>query len=346
MIKNDLYDLSAYQFELPKDRIAQKPCSPRDSSRLMIVDRATGNISEMVFRELVDFLQPGDSIVLNNTKVIPARLIGRRTSGFATELFLISSNNDGTWNVMAKPGKKLKNGDYVEFGDGFHAQILNSDNGIKKVRFHCDIDLEEALEIYGQVPLPPYIVRDQVDLEDKITYQTVFASKSGAVAAPTAGLHFTKQMFIRLDLKGIEQIYVTLHVGLGTFLPVKVQDIRNHFMHEEKYMIDAKTAQSLNAKDKSKRQVCVGTTCCRVLESAISAKSYFTESKSRTDIFIYPGYNFKYVDCLLTNFHLPGSTLLMLVSSFAGYELIMEAYAKAIKDGFRFFSYGDAMLII
>lgn len=343
----DFYRLEAYDYYLPPDKIAQYPCEPRDSSRLLVVDRATGNLSEIVFRDIVDLLHQDDGIVFNDTKVIPARLLGRKSSGAAVELFLTEPTADGSWKALAKPGKKLKPSSVVIFGDDFQAEIQETyPDGTKRVSFSGSISFEEGIQKYGEVPLPPYIKRDVDNEYDKQRYQTVVAKQPGAVAAPTAGLHFTKELLASLGDKNVDITTVTLHVGLGTFLGVKVDDIRSHDMHEERYHISDSAAKKLSSKKEGSRQICVGTTCCRVLESAVLPDKHFKPGCGSTDIFIYPGYEFKYVDCLLTNFHLPKSTLLMLVSAFAGYELIREAYAKAIKDGFRFYSYGDAMLIL
>lgn len=349
-MSKDLHLLSSYQFNLPENLIAEYPCNPRDHSRLMVIDRASQNFTEMKFCELKNFLEKGDSLVFNDTKVIPARLMGLRQTGGVAEIFLTNRlpGPENIWEVLAKPGKKLKKTDKVYFGDGFFAEILDSlQDGRKLVQFHCQTqDFETLLEKYGQIPLPSYIKRS-VEMEvDKERYQTVYANKSGAVAAPTAGLHFTNELIHDLEAKGVSKSFVTLHVGVGTFRPVQVDDIRQHRMHHEKVEISDATATILNNKIKDKKQICVGTTCCRSLESSVNDQGIICPGSHETDIFIYPGYKFKYVDHLLTNFHLPGSSLLMLVSAFAGYELVMEAYKKAVLDKYRFFSYGDAMLII
>jgi len=342
----DLMATSAYHYELPKELIAQKALEQRDSSRLMLVNRKSGNFSELAFRELADFLVSGDTLVLNNTKVIPARLLGKRPSGGQAEIFLLKELEIGLWEAMVRPGRKLGVGELVHFSETFFCEIAAvHPDGIRLVKFHFEGDFFSALESHGHTPLPQYIQRSD-ELSDKERYQTVFASEKGAVAAPTAGLHFTKEMLAALTQKGVLQSQITLHVGLGTFKPVQVEDIREHKMHSEPFWISDETAARLNARDKSKRQICVGTTCCRALESSASDQGIIIPGRHETEIFIYPGYRFKYVEALLTNFHLPGSTLLMLTAAFAGYELIMEAYAKAVKDRYRFFSYGDAMLII
>ncbi|MDP1880521.1 MAG: tRNA preQ1(34) S-adenosylmethionine ribosyltransferase-isomerase QueA [Parachlamydiaceae bacterium] len=346
-MKPDLYSKEAYLYDLPNELIAQHPTEKRDESRLLLVDRKTGNLEEMPFKELTSFLQPGDSLVLNDTKVIPARLLGKRSTLGNAEIFLLKRLSLDTWEALAKPGKKLKVGSEVFFAEDFKCQIIETTSeGNKIVKFFWNGNFEERLAQYGLMPLPHYIHRTESEIFDEKRYQTVFAKNSGAVAAPTAGLHFSHEMLEELRLKGIEQNSVTLHVGLGTFRPVQTEDIRLHPMHSEHFVIDESVAEKLNQRDKNKLQICVGTTSCRALESACNENGLIVPGSYETSIFIYPGYSFKYVQALLTNFHLPGSTLLMLVSAFAGYELIREAYQKAIKDRFRFFSYGDAMLIV
>lgn len=343
----DPYSLSSYQFDLPPHLIAQYPCVPRDHSRVLIVDRATGNLSEMRFYELADLLQEGDSLVFNDTRVIPARLLGKREHGGEAEIFLLKRRSLDTWEAIGRPGKKLKVGSQVTFGEGFSCVVTEVlEGGGRVVRFNWKRTFEEALEQYGKLPLPPYIRQGTQELGDAECYQTVYAKHSGAVAAPTAGLHFTDSLLKRLSDKNIEQIKVTLHVGLGTFKPVQEEDIRLHPMHSEKFIISPEAADQLNQRSVTGKQICVGTTCCRALESACQKSSIIQAGEYDTNIFIYPGYQFKYVQSMLTNFHLPGSTLLMLVSAFAGYDLMKEAYAKAIKENFRFYSYGDAMLIL
>ena len=347
MRDKDLEAMSSYQFDLPEELIAQKPCSPRDASRLMVVDRASGEIFEMPFHEIVHLFEEGDGLVFNDTKVIPSRLIGKKESGGAVEIFLTQPYSDGTWEALAKPGRRLHSGTRVFFGDDFFCEILETlPDGGKRVKLSCDGDIDSALLKYGKIPLPHYIKEGENPLAHLDWYQTVYAKSSGAVAAPTAGLHFTNNLLKELDALGVSQTYVTLHVGVGTFRPVKVENIRNHVMHKEKFVISNEAAKQLNSRPLDKLQICVGTTCCRTLESAVSNQGLILPGEKSTDIFIYPGYSFKYVKSMLTNFHLPGSTLLMLVSAFAGHDLMMEAYAKAVKDKFRFFSYGDAMLIL
>ncbi len=332
---------------MPEDLIAQYPCEPRDRSRLLVVERKTGHMYEMAFWELTDFLQKEDSLVFNDTKVFPSRLIGVRPSGGKTEIFLLKKRKENIWEALVKPGKKLPIGSKVIFGDGFSCEVMDIfPDGIRLVYLDFKGNINEALEQFGHIPLPPYMRCEAIPELDKVRYQTVYAQYSGSVAAPTAGLHFTEEMLNKLENKGVDKNKITLHVGLGTFLPVKVDDIREHKMHFEAFTISTETAGKLNKHDENKLQICVGTTTCRALETAATEEGIIQEGQYETDIFIYPGYKFKYVKQLLTNFHQPGSSLLMLVSGFASRELIMEAYAKAIKDRFRFLSYGDAMLIL
>lgn len=337
----NLYSLSAYDYELPNELIAQYPCTPRDSSRLMIVDRKNGQISETVFREVGAYLDPKTRLVFNNTKVIPARLYGKRDSGGAVEIFLTKQLEPDVWLALARPAKKLKKGMRVTFGDSFSCEVVEElPEGERKVRFFHEGDFHQALLAHGEMPLPQYIHRNEVKTLDKERYQTVFAAHEGAVAAPTAGLHFTPELLQSLE---IQKTYITLHVGLGTFRPVLTEDIRNHPMHAEHFIISQNAADEIN---QSSHITCVGTTSCRTLESASLPNGQIVPGEYNTDIFIYPGYQFKKMNALLTNFHLPRSTLLMLVSAFAGRDLILEAYKKAVTDKFRFFSYGDAMLIL
>ena len=342
------FNLSSYNYPFDESLIAKYPCNPRDSSRLMVVNRATGEISELIFREIVDLFGQDDTFIFNNTKVIPARLIGKRSGEGNAEVFLIKPLGEKIWEVMAKPGKKLKEGSSIYFGNDFFCNILSTNqDGTKIVEFVYEENFESLLEKYGQIPLPHYMNRNADEVIDSVSYQTVYAKEPGAVAAPTAGLHFTETLLYKMSQKKIAQETITLHVGLGTFQPVRVEDVREHQMHLERCFISPEVASSLNAKKNTNhRQVCVGTTSCRALESAANQSGLIVPGNFETDIFIYPGYSFKFVQILLTNFHLPGSTLLMLVSAFAGYDLIMEAYAKAVKERYRFFSYGDAMLIL
>ena len=346
-MKKDLFSLNSYLYDLPAELIAQYPIEPRDASRLLVVDRKTGKMEEMVFHELADFLQKGDSLVFNDTKVFPSRLIGSRPQGGKAEIFLTKRRPDGTWEALVKPGKKIGIGRKILFGDGFSCEVLGIlPDGIRIIHLEFKGSLDEAIEQFGQVPLPPYMKREAIPELDKLRYQTVYAQEKGSQAAPTAGLHFTEQLLEKLESKGVTLDKITLHVGLGTFLPVKTEDIRQHKMHAEPFSISPETAARLNSRPQNKLQICVGTTTCRALESAATAQGIIMPGQYETSIFIHPGYKFKYVQQMLTNFHQPGNSLLMLVSAFASYELIMEAYAKAIKDRFRFLSYGDAMLIL
>ena len=340
-------DLSLYKYDLPKELIAKHPKSPRDHSRLLVVDRKSGNFSEMFFYELGDFLDSGDSLVFNDTKVLPARLLGKRESGGKTEILLLEEIEDSIWHALAKPSRKLKPGAMIFFSKSFSARVLQVlEDGIVRLQFLYPKSFSESLQEHGEMPLPPYIERKESNKSDKIDYQTVFAKNLGSAAAPTAGLHFTDNLLDKFKQKKVDTAFITLHVGLGTFRPVVSSDIRDHKMHKERYFITDDAAYFLNQRNVNKRQICVGTTCCRTLEAASNENGKIQPGIGETDIFIYPGYKFKYVSSLLTNFHLPGSTLLMLVSAFAGYELIMEAYKKAVLDRYRFFSYGDAMLIL
>ncbi len=344
-----LFEREAYTYELPRELIAQHPCEQRDRCRLMIVERASGRISEMPFYELADFLKSGDCVVLNNTKVIPARLIGRRCTGGKAEIFLLHQDGEDRWEVLAKPARRLEAGSTIVFSNGVSCEVVDDrGEGRKVVVFSYDkarYTFSQVLSLIGRMPLPPYIERKKSDPRDIEEYQTVFARHAGAVAAPTAGLHFTAQMLDLLSSRGVESVELTLHVGLGTFRPVVVDDIRDHHMHSERFVVSEDAAASLNSIPAGNRSVCVGTTCCRVLESVADDNGVIIPSRGDTDIFIYPGYEFSYVSTLLTNFHLPGSTLLMMISAFMGYDLMMEAYRKAVEQKFRFYSYGDAMLI-
>lgn len=343
----NLYSLSQYLYDLPKELIAQYPCEPRDASRLLVIERKTGNMYEMLFRELYDFLQKGDSLAFNDTKVLPSRLIGIRPSGGKAEIFLSKRRPEGTWEALVKPGKKLGIGSKVLFGDGFACEIVDIlADGIRVVHFDFKGNIDEAIEQFGHVPLPSYMHREAIPELDKARYQTVYAQNPGSVAAPAAGLHFTEELLQKLENKGISKEKITLHIGLGTFLPVKVEDIRQHKMHHETFTISDETAKHLNNRALNKHQICVGTTTCRALETAVDSNGTIQAGSYDTNIFIHPGYTFKYVRHLLTNFHQPGSSLLMLVSAFASPELIKEAYSKAIKERFRFLSYGDSMLIL
>lgn len=347
MTKN-LFLSSSYHFDFDDSLIAQYPVQPRDSSRLMIVNRESGTIEEVIFHEIYDLLEKGDQLIFNDTKVIPARLIGTRNGGGQAEIFLLKPQPDDTWKALVKPGKKLREGVIVRFGDDFYCEIVGTyEDGARKIKFFSeDRSFEEMLEFYGQIPLPHYIKRPSDKEFDQERYQTVYAANPGAVAAPTAGLHFTTPLLEKLSSKGVHRELITLHVGLGTFKPVQVEDLRDHKMHSERCIITPEASERLNQKQSIKRKICVGTTSCRVVESAVNSEGLIAPGMFDTDIFIYPGYQFRFAQGLLTNFHLPGSTLMMLVSAFAGYDLIMEAYKKAVREKYRFYSYGDAMLII
>lgn len=342
-----LYSLNSYFFDLPPELIAHFPCEKRDASRLLVVERQTGKLFEIPFFELTHFLEKGDSLVFNDTKVFPSRFIGNRPTGGKAEVFLLKKRSTKTWEALVKPGRKLGIGCRVIFGDGLSCEIRDIlPDGHRVIEFNFKGNLEEALEKFGRIPLPLYIRRADIPEIDKERYQTIYARHSGSVAAPTAGLHFTSEMLVKLEEKGVLKDHITLHVGAGTFAPVKTEDIREHKMHSETFTISEQTAERLNNRKENKRQICIGTTTCRALESAASSDGRIQPGDYETDIFIYPGYTFKYVKHLLTNFHQPGSSLLLLVSAFASHELIKEAYEKAIKERFRFFSYGDAMLIL
>ena len=335
-----------FSFDLPQELIAQDPLKDRASSRLLVLDKETGEISHHVFREIKEYLHPGDCLVVNDTKVIPARLIGSKIGTDAKiEILLLKRKDDQVWETLVKPGKKAKPGARISFGDGLLVgEVLDVvDEGNRLVRFTYDGIFEEILDQLGQMPLPPYITHQ---LEDKDRYQTVYAKHSGSAAAPTAGLHFTPQLLEEIKAEGVEIASVTLHVGLGTFRPVKVDNILEHHMHSEFYQIEENEAAKINrAKANGGRIICVGTTSCRTIESAADENGYLRAGSGWTDIFIYPGYKFKILDCLITNFHLPESTLLMLVSALAGREHVLAAYEEAVKERYRFFSFGDAMFI-
>lgn len=337
--------LASYQYDLPEELIAKFPVTPRDHSRLMVIDRATNSIEEIYFYQLPQLMESGDRLIFNNTKVIPARLHGRRVTGGQVELLLIEQKEEAVWSVMTKPAKKLKVGTKVVISNRLEATVVDElDEGLRMVRFDYEGGFQEVLAAHGEMPLPPYLQRSEVPKIDKERYQTVYAKEEGAVAAPTAGLHFTNNLLNELRAKGVEIVEITLHVGIGTFKPVVASTITDHQMHSETYSISSEAAKQLNSP--CRREISVGTTCCRALESATSTNGKVLSGTGSTDIFIYPGYQFKKVSSLLTNFHLPGSTLLMLVSAFAGYDLTMNAYKRAVLDKFRFFSYGDAMLIL
>ena len=337
---------SDYYYELPQELIAQDPLEDRSSSRLMVLDKETGAVSHHVFREITSFLNPGDCLVLNNTKVIPARLMGvREETGGAVEVLLLKRHAGDVWECLVKPGKKARPGTRLAFGEGLlHAQVEDVvEDGNRLIRFFYDGIWEEVLDHLGEMPLPPYITHK---LQDKNRYQTVYAKFEGSAAAPTAGLHFTPELLKEIQDMGVDLAYVTLHVGLGTFRPVKVENVKEHHMHSEYYQVSAEAAEKINrAKENGHRVICVGTTSCRTVESASDENGHLEECCDNTDIFIYPGYRFKVLDALITNFHLPESTLVMLVSALAGREHVLAAYEEAVKERYRFFSFGDAMLI-
>lgn len=334
---------SDYYFDLPQELIAQDPLADRTSSRLLVMDRRTGEIEHRVFRDITEYLQPGDTLVLNDTKVIPARLLGTKEgTGAAVEILLLKRLGDRQWETLVRPGKKLRPGARVSFGDGsLRAVILDVlDGGNRLVEFEYEGIFEEILDKLGEMPLPPYITHK---LQDKNRYQTVYARYEGSAAAPTAGLHFTQDLLEEIRMKGVRTAFVTLHVGLGTFRPVKVDDVTAHHMHTEWYNVSEKAAGLINrTHEEGHRVICVGTTACRTVESAADQDGIVRAGADDTSIFIYPGYRFRVMDALITNFHLPESTLVMLVSAFAGRENVLGAYKKAIEEKYRFFSFGDA----
>lgn len=335
-----------FWYDLPEELIAQTPLKQRDSSRLLMLDRKTGETYHRHFYDIYEYLQPGDCLVMNDSRVLPARLLGRRPSGGAVELLLLRDMGNKQWECLAKPGRKLQPGQEVIFGDGeLTATILSVlDDGNRLVEFHYDGIFLEVLERLGKMPLPPYI---KTQLEDQERYQTVYSREVGSAAAPTAGLHFTPDLIEKLRSKGVSIAFVTLHVGLGTFRPVKVENVLDHHMHSELCILPEETAAILNkTRAEGGRIICVGTTSCRTLESLALSDGTFAPGSKWTDIFIYPGYTFRAMDGLITNFHLPESTLVMLVSAFAGRENVLSAYAEAVREKYRFFSFGDAMLIL
>ena len=335
-----------YYFDLPQEQIAQDPLEDRSSSRLLVLNKETGEYSHHIFREITDFLKPGDCLVLNNTKVITARLFGEKEGTQAKiEILLLKRKENDVWETLVKPGKKAKVGTKIIFGGGLLVgEVIDIvEEGNRLIQFTYEGIFEEILDQLGQMPLPPYITHQ---LKDKNRYQTVYAKYDGSAAAPTAGLHFTPELLQQVKDMGVDIAEVTLHVGLGTFRPVKVDNILEHHMHSEFYMVTQEAADKINnAKKNGHRVICVGTTSCRTIESAADENGMLRESSGWTEIFIYPGYQFKVLDCLITNFHLPESTLLMLVSALAGREHVLAAYEEAVKEGYRFFSFGDAMFI-
>ena len=338
---------SDFYYDLPEELIAQDPLEDRTASRLLVLNRETGAVEHKIFSDVIDYLNEGDCLVINNTRVIPARLIGEKEgTGGKVEVLLLKRRANDVWETLVKPGKKLKPGAKITFGDGrLRAEVLEVvEEGNRLVKFYYEGIFEEILDSLGEMPLPPYITHK---LEDKEMYQTVYAKFDGSAAAPTAGLHFTKELLNKIEEKGIKIASITLHVGLGTFRPVKVDDVNNHHMHTEWYEVNAEAADIINeTKRNGGRVICVGTTSCRTIESVADDNGYMKAKTGETDIFIYPGYKFKIMDGLITNFHLPESTLVMLVSAFAGKENVLAAYETAVKERYRFFSFGDAMILI
>ena len=339
-------DLKDNNKDLPEELIAQDPLEDRSSSRLMVLHKDTGRIEHKIFRDIIDYLNPGDCLVINDTKVIPARLMGiKEDTGAAIEVLLLKRNADDVWECLVKPGKKARTGARIVFGEGLLVgEIVDViEDGNRMIKFHYEGIFEEILDKLGQMPLPPYITHK---LQDKNRYQTVYARNEGSAAAPTAGLHFTKELLEKIKEKGVNVVSITLHVGLGTFRPVKVDKIEEHHMHTETFNISKEAADTINrTRAAGGRVIAVGTTSCRTLESAAADDGTIPARSGDTDIFIYPGYKFKAIDCLITNFHLPESTLIMLVSALAGRDNIMNAYETAVKERYRFFSFGDAMFI-
>lgn len=335
-----------FYFDLPQELIAQDPLEDRSASRLLVLDKETGEVTHRHFRDIKEYLKPGDCLVINDTKVIPARLLGtKKDTGAKIEVLLLKRREDDIWETLVKPGKKARPGAELEFGEGLlKATVVEvADEGNRLIQFHYDGIFEEILDQLGQMPLPPYITHQ---LKDKNRYQTVYAKHQGSAAAPTAGLHFTKELLAEIKELGVEIAHVTLHVGLGTFRPVKTENVLDHHMHSEFYMVEESEAQKVNkAKTSGGRIICVGTTSCRTIESAAGEDGLLKAGSGWTEIFIYPGYQFKLLDCLITNFHLPESTLVMLVSALAGRERVLSAYGEAVKERYRFFSFGDAMFI-
>lgn len=335
-----------FYYELPEELIAQDPLEDRSSSRLLVLDKESGAVSHHVFKDVIDYLNEGDCLVINDTKVLPARLIGAKVGTDAKiEVLLLKRKENNIWETLVKPGKKAKIGTKISFGDGLlMGEVVDIvEEGNRLIQFTYEGIFEEILDQLGQMPLPPYITHH---LEDKNRYQTVYAEHTGSAAAPTAGLHFTPELLEKIEKKGVDIARVTLHVGLGTFRPVKVDEITDHNMHSEFFQIEEEAAEKINrAKDAGKKVICVGTTSCRTVESAADETGHLKACSGWTEIFIYPGYQFKVLDSLITNFHLPESTLVMLVSALAGREHVLAAYEEAVKERYRFFSFGDAMLI-
>ena len=339
-------NVSDFYYDLPEELIAQTPIEKRDESRLMVLNRAKQTIEHKTFKDIIDYLEPGDCLVRNNTKVIPARLYGKKSTGAKIEFLLLNRIEGDIWECIVRPGHKLKPETEVEFGDGIlKAKVLDvMDGGTRKVEFKYEGIFNEILDKIGLMPLPPYI---HESLKDNDRYQTVYAKYEGSAAAPTAGLHFTPELFEKIREKGVEVANVTLHVGIGTFRPVKVENVEDHHMHSEHFYIKQEDVDKINnAKKNGKRVIAIGTTSCRVLETIADENGMVKPTEGDTQIFIYPGYKYKCLDGLVTNFHLPESTLIMLVSALAGRDYIMKAYNEAVKERYRFFSFGDAMLIL
>ncbi len=338
---------SDFYFDLPQELIAQDPLEDRSASRLLVLNRKTGAVEHHTFKEIMNYVRSGDCLVLNNTKVIPARLMGvKEDTGAAIEVLLLKRRDNDVWETLVKPGKKARPGAKIVFGDGcLRAEVLDVvEEGNRLIRFDYEGIFEEVLDRLGEMPLPPYITHK---LQDKNRYQTVYAKYEGSAAAPTAGLHFTEELLAQIEEMGVNIAYVTLHVGLGTFRPVKADNILEHHMHSEHYEVTPETAELINrTKESGRRVICVGTTSCRTVESAADESGRVQPGCGDTEIFIYPGYRFKVLDCLITNFHLPESTLVMLVSALAGKENVLAAYREAVEERYRFFSFGDAMLVI
>ena len=335
-----------FWYELPEELIAQTPLEQRDASRLLVLDRVSGDINHRHFYDVIDYLKPGDCLVMNDSRVLPARLLGHRPTGGAVEVLLLRDLGDKKWECLCKPGRKMQPGNEVIFGDGeLTATVLEvREDGNRVVEFHYEGIFLEVLERLGKMPLPPYI---KAELSNQERYQTVYSKEVGSAAAPTAGLHWTPELLEKARKKGVKLAFVTLHVGLGTFRPVKAEEISEHHMHAELCMLSQETADILNeTKRAGGRVICVGTTSCRTLESLVSEDGTFEAKSKWTDIFIFPGYTFKAMDGLITNFHLPESTLVMLVSAFAGREHVLAAYEEAVRERYRFFSFGDAMCIL
>ncbi len=334
-----------FWYDLPDELIAQTPLEKRDASRLLVLDRASGNVTHKHFYDIVDYLQPGDCLVMNDSRVLPARLLGHRPTGGAVEVLLLRDLGDKCWECLCKPGRKMQPGSQVVFGEGELSATVRAvkEDGNRIIEFHYEGIFLEVLERLGKMPLPPYI---KAELADQERYQTVYSREVGSAAAPTAGLHFTQELLDEIRQMGVKTAFVTLHVGLGTFRPVKAQEIAEHHMHSELCMISEETAELLNDTRKNGGRIfCVGTTSCRTLESLVKDDGSFAASSKWTEIFIYPGYRFKAMNGLITNFHLPESTLVMLVSAFAGRENVLSAYEQAVAEKYRFFSFGDAMFI-